>query len=159
MVRWANPARDPVDILLVEDSEDDAELVQRALAADGLADHLAWAQDGQQAVDFIDSYHPAGAREGRQPPRVIMLDLKIPKITGLDVLSRLRGDALTPLAATPVVVVTSSSHNGDIREAYARGATGYVVKPVEYARFKQVMQHVAVYWLTINKPLTEAANQ
>jgi len=159
MVTWADPARDPVDILLVEDSEDDAELVQRALAAGGLAGHLAWAQDGQQAVDFIDSYHPGGAREGRQPPRVVLLDLKIPKITGLDVLSRLRADALAPLAAAPVVVVTSSSHNGDLREAYARGATGYVVKPVEYAHFTQVMQQVARYWLTINKPLTERARQ
>lgn len=157
MPRWADPARDPVDVLLVEDSEDDADLIHRVLAAGGLAGQLAWVRDGQQAVDFLDSHHPGGTREGREPPRVVLLDLKIPKISGLEVLRRLRGEPLPRLAATPVVVVTSSPHNGDIRDAYARGASAYVVKPVGYAEFKQVMQQVAVFWLTINKPVADAA--
>jgi len=157
MTMWADPEHDSVDALLVEDSEDDAELIHRAFAASGLAGHLAWARDGQQALDFLSSHHPGGAREGRRPPRVILLDLKIPKIGGLEVLARLRGDPLPPLAQAPVVMVTSSPHNGDIQEAYALGANGYVVKPVEYTSFTQVMQNLAVFWLTINKPLADAA--
>jgi two-component system, response regulator len=157
MTAWADAGQGEVHVLLVEDSEDDADLIHRALASVGLASHLAWLRDGQEAVDFLVSHHPGGTRHDRRPPRVILLDLKIPKIGGLEVLSRLRADPLPQLAAVPVVVVTSSPQDRDIREAHVRGANGYVVKPVEYAGFKQVMTQTALFWLTINKPLADAA--
>lgn len=144
--RIANQA---VDILLVEDSPHDAELTRRALAQNNLANHLTWVKDGAEALEFI-----FGSLETSDPlPRpihVILLDLKLPKIDGHEVLKRLKSDPRTSLI--PVVVLTSSQEEIDILRSYKLGANSYIVKPVGFENFASAIQHLGFYWLLLNKP-------
>ncbi|MFA5515178.1 MAG: response regulator [Desulfuromonadales bacterium] len=141
----------PIDILLVEDNPQDAELTIRALQKRHLANKLHLAEDGAEALDFIFCRGAHAGRQIDQPPRLILLDLKLPKVDGLEVLRALKADERT--RSIPVVVVTSSREDPDIQTAYALGANSYVVKPVDFASFMEAVGHLGFYWLLVNEPL------
>jgi CheY-like chemotaxis protein len=130
-----------IDILLVEDNPNDAELTLRALRKTDIGARLAIARDGAEALDYLSS--------GRPKPKVIFLDLKLPKIDGIEVLRRVRADERT--RAIPVVVLTSSHEERDITECYKLGVNSYVVKPVEFDRFYKAVADLGMYWLVLNK--------
>jgi len=132
---------DAVDILLVEDNPNDAELTQRALKKTDLAARVQIARDGAEALEYLFSSRPK--------PRVIFLDLKLPKIDGVEVLRRVRGEENT--RSIPVVVLTSSQEERDITECYKLGVNSYVVKPVEFDKFYRAVSDLATYWLILNK--------
>ncbi len=137
-----------VDILLVEDNPTDAELTMRALRKGNLANHITWVKDGAEALEFI---FRNGAYAGRpdQNPRLILLDLKLPKVDGIGVLKRLKADDRT--RAIPVVMVTSSQEGRDITESYKLGVNSYVVKPVEFEQFSETVARAGFYWMLVNK--------
>ncbi len=143
-----------VEILLVEDNPTDAELAMRALKKANLANNLVWVEDGAQALDFIFA---SGAYSGRQMadgPKVIMLDLRLPKVDGMEVLRRIKGDERT--RTIPVVVLTSSKEDRDVAECYALGVNSYISKPVEFEEFAKVVSELGFYWLLVNRsPLTQ----
>jgi two-component system response regulator len=141
----------PVEILLVEDNPRDAELTIRALKKNNLANHLVHVEDGAEALDFLFGRGRYAGRSVDDTPRVILLDLKLPKVNGLEVLRRLKEDERTRLI--PVVVVTSSTEDPDMKTAYALGANSYVVKPVQFDDFFEAMKHLGIYWLIVNHPL------
>jgi two-component system response regulator len=146
-------AIDPVEILLVEDNPRDAELTIRALKKNNLANHLVHVEDGVEALDFLFGRGKYVGREINNHPRVILLDLKLPKLNGLEVLQVIKEDART--RSIPVVVITSSTEDPDVRAAYALGANSYVVKPVEFDNFFEAMSRLGVYWLLVNHPLKQ----
>ena len=133
-----------VEILLVEDNPEDAELTLRALKQRKLANQVQLCRDGAEAMDFFtnNSHGPT--------PKVILLDLKLPKIDGLEVLRRLKGDNRTK--SIPVVVLTSSREEPDIERAYELGANSYIVKPVDFEAFARAVSDVGLYWLLLNHP-------
>lgn len=134
-------------ILLVEDDADEAELALNALERSGLADEVVVAGDGTQALSYLFGDAPAG---GAAPaPRLILLDLKLPKLGGLEVLERIRADARTKLI--PVVILSSSKLDGDVHRSYELGANSYVVKPVDFERFSSSVAELGRYWLTLNQ--------
>ena len=141
---------DAVDILLVEDNPQDAELTIRALKKHNLANRLITVEDGAQALDFIFCRGKYATRDSGHPPKVILLDLKLPKVSGLEVLRALKEDEKT--RAIPVVVVTSSREDPDIKTAYALGANSYVVKPVDFDAFAEAVSSLGLYWLLVNQP-------
>ncbi len=138
-----------VDILLVEDNPQDAELTIRALKKRNLANQLHLAEDGAEALDFIFCRGSYAGREMSRPPKVILLDPKLPKVNGLEVLRELKADERT--RSIPVVIVTSSREDPDIQTAYALGANSYVVKPVDFDAFLDAMSHLGFYWLLLNQ--------
>lgn len=134
---------DGVEILLVEDNANDAELTLRALKQRNLANQVLVCRDGAEAMDFF--------AEGKSlVPKVILLDLKLPKVDGLEVLRRLKGNARTK--SIPVVVLTSSREEPDIERAYELGANSYIVKPVDFEAFARAVSDVGLYWLLLNHP-------
>lgn len=138
------------EILLVEDNPRDAELTLRALKKHNLANHVQVVEDGEEALDYLFG---RGQYDGRDPgalPKVVFLDLKLPKVDGLEVLRQLRGDDRTK--QTPVVVVTSSNEERDLVESYNLGVNSYVVKPVDFESFMQAVAELGFYWLLLNKP-------
>ena len=139
-----------VDILLVEDNPQDAELTTRALKKNNLANRLITVEDGAEALDFIFCRGKYATRNNGQSPKVVLLDLKLPKVSGLDVLRALKQDEKT--RAIPVVIVTSSREDPDIKTAYALGANSYVVKPVEFDAFAESVSSLGLYWLLVNQP-------
>ena len=139
-----------VDILLVEDNPQDAELTIRALRKHNLANQLIAVEDGAEALDFIFCRGKYGDREIGHTPRVVLLDLKLPKVNGLEVLRALKQDERT--RTIPVVVVTSSREDPDIKTAYALGANSYVVKPVDFDAFADAVSSLGLYWLLVNQP-------
>ena len=137
-----------VEILLVEDNSSDAELTIRALKKSNLANHLIWLKDGAEALDFLfcnGSY--AGRLSGQ--PKLIILDLKMPKIDGIEVLRRVKGDE--HLKTIPIVVMTSSHEEQDIVESYKLGVNSYVVKPVDFQQFHDAISSMGLYWMLMNK--------
>jgi len=140
---------DGVEILLVEDNPHDAELALRAFGSRNVANRIIVVEDGQEALDFLFAGGAHAARAGARPPRVVLLDVKLPKVSGFEVLRAIRSDART--RETPVVMVTSSHEDPDIRAAYALGANSYVVKPVEFDAFMEAMGGVGFYWLMLNR--------
>ncbi len=144
------PKSEPVELLLVEDNPYDAELTQRALAKHNLANRLVWVQDGAAALDFI--FGPSGdpAAPLAQPPRVILLDLKLPKVDGHQVLRRLKDDPRT--RSIPVVVLTSSREEADVVRSYELGVNSYIVKPVDFDNFSEAVSQMGFYWLLLNQP-------
>jgi two-component system response regulator len=144
-----NPV-EAVDILLVEDNPRDAELTIRALKKHNLANLLFTVEDGAEALDFIFGRGKYAARDGGQQPKVILLDLKLPKVSGLEVLRALKQDEKT--RSIPVVVVTSSREDPDIKTAYGLGANSYVVKPVDFDAFVEAVSSLGLYWLLVNQP-------
>jgi two-component system response regulator len=139
-----------VDILLVEDNPQDAELTIRALKKRNLANQLHLVEDGAEALDFIFCRGAYERREMTSPPKVILLALKLPKVSGLEVLKAFKTDERT--RSIPVVIVTSSREDPDIQTAYALGANSYVVKPVDFDAFVDAMSRLGFYWLLLNQP-------
>ncbi len=136
-------------ILLVEDNADDAALTLRAFEKHDLADAVVHVDDGELALDYLFG---TGAYQGRQDleqPTMMLLDLKLPKVTGIDVLERVRADART--RHLPVIVLTSSDEERDILACYERGANSFVRKPVDYARFMDAAKQLGLYWLVLNQ--------
>ena len=139
-----------VDILLVEDNPQDAELTLRALQKHNLANRVQVARDGAEALEVIFATGPQN-EPLMANLKVILLDLKLPKVSGLEVLKKIKADART--RSIPVVVLTSSHEDRDIKECYDLGVNSYVVKPVEFDNFAQAVSQMGFYWLLVNKPL------
>ncbi len=137
-----------VEILLVEDNRTDAELTIRALKKNNLANNLVWLKDGVEALDFVFCTGNYAGRDNSLP-KMILLDLKLPKVDGIEVLSRLKSDARTKMI--PVVMVTSSAEERDIVESYKLGVNSYLVKPVDFNQFIEVVSQAGMYWAVINK--------
>src|SRR4051794_17234609 len=136
------------NILLVEDNPDDEALTLEALRSGGVQAGIAVARDGAEALDYLFA---EGHHSGRDPslaPHLILLDLKLPKVSGLEVLRRMRSDQRTSLI--PVIVLTSSSEPSDIHNSYGNGANSYVTKPVEFDKFLEAVRYLGVYWIQIN---------
>jgi CheY-like chemotaxis protein len=139
-----------VEILLVEDNPQDLELAQRALRKYNLANRILVARDGAEALDFIFCEGTHADRRIEHTPKVILLDLKLPKVDGLEVLRRVKSDPRT--RAIPVVVLTSSKEQSDVVESYHYGANSYIVKPVDFEGFAAAVQQLGLYWLLLNQP-------
>jgi len=139
-----------VEILLVEDSINDAELTIRALKKDNMANKLVHVKDGQEALDFIFAEGNYSHRKISDTPKLILLDLKMPKINGIEVLQRIKSDERTK--KTPVIVLTSSKEDPDIQECYRLGANSYVVKPVQFKKFLAAISQLGLFWILINQP-------
>jgi two-component system, response regulator len=139
-----------VEILLVEDNPQDLELARRALRKGNLTNRIHVARDGAEALEFIFCEGRYAERKIDNGPRVILLDLKLPKIDGLEVLKRVKSDARTK--SIPVVVLTSSKEHSDIVESYQLGVNSYIVKPVNFERFVTAVQDLGMYWLLLNQP-------
>lgn len=145
-----NAGGDMVEVLLVEDTPADAELTLRALEMRGLGKRVTWLKDGAEALDFLFG---TGAYLGRDvvnhKPKVVLLDLRLPKISGLDVLRQVKADPRTQ--SIPIVVVTSSREEVDLEECYRMGANSYITKPVEFDEFAQAVGELGRYWLMVNR--------
>jgi CheY-like chemotaxis protein len=140
-----------VEILLVEDNETDAELTIRALKRKNLANKLVWAKDGAEALDFIFATGKYSERDIEKGlPRLILLDLRMPKVDGLEVLQTIKADDRTKMI--PVVVLTSSKEDRDIVESYELGVNSYVSKPVEFDEFTEAVSTLGLYWMLLNNP-------
>ena len=139
-----------LEILLVEDNPQDAELTIRALKKRNLANQLIHVQDGQAALDFIFGTGAYAGRDVHAQPKVVLLDLKLPKIDGIEVLRRIRADERTKML--PVVVLTSSREDRDVIETYRLGTNSYIMKPVEFENFSEAVSHLGLYWLALNQP-------
>jgi len=137
-----------VDILLVEDNPNDAELAMRALRKGRLANNISWVKDGAEALEFIFRTGTYAERPD-QNPKLILLDLKLPKVDGIEVLKRIKADERTRVI--PVVMVTSSAEGRDIVESYKLGVNSYVVKPVEFDHFSETVAKAGFYWMLMNK--------
>ena len=137
-------------ILLVEDNPDDVALTERALKKARIANSVVVARDGPEALDFLLGTGPYAGRDTGIMPEVILLDLKLPKMDGLEVLRRLRADQRTRLL--PVVVLTSSKEDRDLTRSYELGANSYIRKPVDFKQFVKAVQDLGLYWLVLNEP-------
>lgn len=138
------------EILLVEDNSRDAELTIRALQKRQLAHHVVWVKDGAEALDYLFGTDAEAGHGVPHQPRLILLDLKLPRVDGLEVLRRLRADARTRLI--PVVVLTSSREDQDIVQSYRLGVNSYIVKPVEFDQFAAAVGDLGRYWVRWNQP-------
>lgn len=143
-----------VEILLVEDSPEDAELTLYSLRHNNLANRIHWARDGEEGLDFLFCRGAYSGRSFQNPPKVILLDLKLPKVDGLEVLRQLKDDPRT--RSTPVVVLTSSREEADVLRGYRNGANSYVQKPVDFEQFREAVRQLGLYWLVTNEPPPEA---
>jgi CheY-like chemotaxis protein len=139
-----------IDLLLVEDNPQDLELALLALREANPASRIHVARDGAEALEFIFCEGPHATRLITDTPRVILLDLKLPKVDGLDVLKRIKGDARTRLI--PIVVLTSSKEQRDVVESYKLGVNSYIVKPVNFERFIEAVRNLGIYWQLLNQP-------
>lgn len=139
-----------VDILVAEDNLSDAELMTTSLATRSPPRRVHVVHDGEEALDFVFARGAYDDRASEAPPRVILLDVSLPKINGLDVLRTLKTDPRT--APIPVVMLTSSNVERDVLRGYRYGANSYVQKPIEFTRFRDVVRQIADYWMTVNEP-------
>ena len=138
-----------VEVLLVEDNPSDAELTVRALKKRNLANRLFHVKDGAEAIDFLFAQGPFVSRRVENGPKVVLLDLKLPKVDGIEVLRRIKADERTKII--PVVVMTSSREDRDLVDCYNLGVNGYVVKPVEFEDFARAVSDLGCYWLLLNE--------
>ncbi|MEI9948822.1 MAG: response regulator [Pseudomonadota bacterium] len=138
-----------VQILLVEDNPEDLQLALRALAKAHLTNHIHVARDGAEALEFLFCEGPYAERKADRGPKVVLLDLKLPKVDGLEVLKRIKGDERTK--TIPVVMLTSSREQSDLVESYRLGVNSYIVKPVNFERFAQAVQDLGLYWVLLNQ--------
>lgn len=142
-----------VEILLVEDDPNDVELTLHALKTNNLSNNVHVARDGAEALDFLFDQGAYSGRIAEKRPKVVLLDLKLPKVDGLEVLRAIRADPRTRVM--PVVILTSSREDRDIVESYALGVNSYIVKPVDFERFAEAVRTLGLYWLLLNEPPTE----
>jgi two-component system response regulator len=141
---------DRVEILLVEDNPNDLELALHALRRHNLANHIEVVRDGAEALEFIFGTGAYAGRRVEDVPKVILLDLKLPKVDGMEVLERIKSDPRT--RSIPVVVLTSSSEERDVVESYQLGVNSYIVKPVDFEQFTEAVRNLGLYWLLLNQP-------
>jgi len=147
-----------IEILLVEDNPDDVELTLHALRRENLANSIHVARDGEEALEFLFCNGPHAERFFERPPKLILLDLKLPKVDGMEVLKRLKGDPRT--RTIPVVILTSSKEERDLVTVYGLGANSYIQKPVDFDQFRETVKTVGLYWLVINQlPVSEGLSQ
>jgi CheY-like chemotaxis protein len=139
-----------VEILLVEDNATDAELCIRALKHSNLANKLVWVRDGAEALDFLFATGSYAGRSVTTPPKLVLLDLRLPKVGGMEVLRRIKEDEST--RAIPVVVLTSSKDDRDGEESYQLGTNSFISKPVEFDEFAKTVSQLGLYWLLVNRP-------
>ena len=137
------------DILLVEDNEEDVELTMHTLRREKLANRIHVARDGEEALDFLFC-EGSLTQSDCPPPRLVLLDLKLPKVDGMEVLRRMKADPRT--RTIPVVIMTSSKEERDLIEGYNLGANSYIQKPVDFDQFRETVKTVGLYWLLINQP-------
>lgn len=142
-------ATDAVEILLVEDTPADAELTIRALKKNCLVNRLFWVKDGAEAIDFLFATGAYAGRDSARQPKVVLLDLRLPRLSGVEVLRRIKGDERTRMI--PVVVLTSSKEDVDVEECYRLGVNSYITKPVSFDEFIRVVGELGLYWLLLNK--------
>lgn len=139
----------PVDVLLVEDNMDEAKLAIRELKKNNLANNMLHVKDGEEALEYIFCEGQWEGRAIENSPKVILLDLKMPKVGGIEVLKRIRGDERTK--TIPVVVLTSSAEERDITDAYNLNVNSYIVKPIDFIKFAEAIRELGFYWLVLNK--------
>lgn len=139
-----------VEILLIEDNEHDAEMTIRALKKNRITNEVIHLKNGVQALDFLFGTGEFAGRNVNEKPKVILLDLKMPKVDGIEVLQQIKSNDLTK--KIPVVVLTSSKENPDIDTCYALGANSYIVKPVDFSGFMEAVSHSGMYWVMLNQP-------
>lgn len=142
------PEYKEMEILLVEDNSTDAELTMRALKKNNLANHVVWLKNGAEALDYLFRAGTYAERDGSDP-RLVLLDLKLPKVDGIEVLKKIKTDPRTK--TLPVVMLTSSAEERDIVESYQLGVNSYLVKPVDFTKFIEVVSHAGLYWVVLNK--------
>jgi two-component system, response regulator len=142
------PRETAVEILLVEDNPSDAELTLRALARNEISDTIHLVRDGEEALDFLFCRGSYAARSFDAPPRLVLLDVKLPKVNGLEVLEKLKSDRRT--RAIPVVMLTSSREERDVAQGYQSGANSYIQKPLDFMEFRTTAKQLGIYWLSIN---------
>lgn len=140
-----------VEILLVEDNPRDVEMTLRALKKQNLANQVRVVKDGAEALEFLFAEGAHAKRDVNHVPKVVLLDLKLPKVSGLEVLKKIKGDERT--RTIPVVVLTSSQEEKDMVESYRLGVNSYIVKPVDFDKFVESVGEIGLYWLLVNKPL------
>jgi len=143
---------DPVEILLVEDNPHDAELTLYALKKYNVANHIDIARDGTEALDYVFCTGAYAHRRIENDPKVVLLDLKLPKVDGLEVLRRIKADPRT--RTIPVVVLTSSREERDVVESYQLGVNSYIVKPVDFEQFVEAVRQLGLYWVLLNQAPT-----
>jgi CheY-like chemotaxis protein len=138
-----------LDILLVEDNQDDIDLALHALQREKLANRIFVARDGEEALDFLFCRGAFAQRSFDHPPKLVLLDLKLPKVDGMEVLKQIKSDPRTK--TTPVVIMTSSKEERDLVAGYNLGANSYIQKPVDFDQFRETVKTVGLYWLVINQ--------
>ena len=143
-------SNEPVEILLVEDNANDVELALHALQKNKLTNRIHVVRDGAEALDYIFGAGPEADHSVKEMPKVILLDLKLPKVDGLEVLKRIKADPLTRMI--PVVVLTSSREESDIVASYQLGVNSYIVKPIDFQQFTEAVRQLGLYWLLLNQP-------
>ena len=146
-----------IEILLVEDNNDDVELTLHALRKENLANHIQVARDGEEALDFLFCDGAHSGRSFAENPKLVLLDLKLPKVDGMEVLKRIKADPRT--RTIPVVILTSSKEERDLVQGYGLGANSYIQKPVDFQQFRNTVKSAGFYWLLINQapvPVTAA---
>lgn len=138
-----------IEILLVEDNEEDVELTLHALRKENLANNIHVARDGVEALEFLFRNGAHAQRKGEPLPKLVLLDLKLPKVDGMEVLKRVKADPRT--RTIPVVILTSSKEERDLFNGYGLGANSYIQKPVDFEQFRETVKSVGLYWLLINQ--------
>jgi CheY-like chemotaxis protein len=142
-----------VEILLVEDNEDDLQLALHALRQGHVANNIFVVRDGEEALDFLFCRGQFADRSMTQRPKLVLLDLKLPKVDGMEVLKAVKGDPRTK--TIPVVIMTASKEERDLVESYSLGANSYIQKPVDFDQFRNTVKTLGLYWLVINEPLKQ----
>ena len=144
----SDAALEQLEILLVEDNPEDAELTMRALRKRNLANQLHWVKDGEEALDYLFCSGKYAGRAPGRPPKLVLLDIKMPKVDGIEVLRRIKA---SELRTVPVVVMTSSNEERDVIESYRIGANSYIVKPVAFEAFTDTVSKIGLYWVLTNR--------